>query len=114
MAYLLPFFLIAFLPFSAGVSAQADPRTALLERAGWDALAAGQTKVAVESFRQAIAADPKNARLYLGAATAAYVERRDADAKTALDRALELDPGLARARALMRGPAAHENARSAR
>ncbi len=101
MAYLLPFFLIAFLPFSVSISAQADPRTALLERAGWDALAAGQTKVAVESFRQAIAADPRNARLYLGAATAAYVERRDADAKTALERALELDPGLARARALM-------------
>jgi tetratricopeptide (TPR) repeat protein len=94
----------AFLPFCLSavlVSAQADPRTALLERAGWDALATGQTKVAVDSFRQAIAADPRNARLYLGAATAAYVERRDADAKTALERALELDPGLPRARALL-------------
>src|SRR5713101_4959578 len=85
----------------ARVFAQADPRTALLERAGWDALAAGQTKVAAESFRQAMAADPRNARLYLGAATAAYVERRDTDAKAALERALALDPGLTRARALM-------------
>jgi tetratricopeptide (TPR) repeat protein len=96
LAALLPFCLSAVL-----ISAQVDPRTALLERAGWDALAAGQTKVAAESFRQAIAADPGNARLYLGAATAAYVERRDTDAKAALERALALDPGLTRARALM-------------
>jgi tetratricopeptide (TPR) repeat protein len=101
MAYLLAFFLLALLPFSTSISAQADPKAALLERAGWDALAAGQTRIAVESFRQAIAADPANARLYLGAATAAYAERRDGDAKTALDRALELDPGLAPARALL-------------
>jgi len=96
LAALLPFCLSAVL-----ISAQVDPRTALLERAGWDALAAGQTKVAADSFRQAIAADPGNARLYLGAATAAYVERRDTDAKAALERALALDPGLTRARALM-------------
>ena len=96
--------LAAFLPWcltAALVSAQADPRTALFERAGWDALAAGQPHAAAESFRQAIAADPRNARLHLGAATAAYVERRDADATSALDRALALDPKLARARALM-------------
>ena len=96
--------LVALLPFCMGavlLAAQADPGTALLERAGWNALAAGQSRVAADAFQQAIAGDPANARLYLGAATAAYVERRDANAKNALDRALALDPALARARALL-------------
>jgi len=83
------------------VFAQVDPRTALLERAGWDALVAGQPRAAAESFRDAIAGDPKNARLYLGAGTAAFLERHDSDAKDALAHALVLDPGLTRARALL-------------
>jgi Tetratricopeptide repeat len=53
----------AALTAAAPAWAQVDPRTALLERGGWDAIAAGQTAVAVEAFRQAIAADPTNARL---------------------------------------------------
>ena len=81
--------------------AQIDPKTALLERAGWDALGAGQPHAASESFREAIANDPKNPRLYLGAGTSAYLERRDADAKEALDHALALDPRMTRARALL-------------
>src|SRR5438034_2114791 len=68
------------------LSAQVDPRTALLERAGWDAVAAGQAHAAAEAFREALAADPKNARLYLGAGMAAALERRDPDARDALDR----------------------------
>ena len=80
---------------------QIDPATALLERAGWDALASGQPHAAAELFRQAVAADPKSARLRLGAGAAAYLERRDADAKLALNRALELDPKLTRARELL-------------
>jgi tetratricopeptide (TPR) repeat protein len=81
--------------------AQIDPKTALLERAGWDALVAGQLHAAAESFREAIAADPRNPRLHLGAGTAAYLERRDADAAEALGRALDLDPRMTRARALL-------------
>src|SRR5437762_649667 len=81
--------------------AQIDPRTALLERAGWDALAAGTARVAAQSFREALAADPDNARLHLGAATAAVMERRDDDARAALERALALDPRLAAARVLL-------------
>src|SRR5712692_5232933 len=84
-----------------GLLAQIDPRTALLERGAWNALTAGQAHVAAEAFREAIAADPKNARLHLGAGMAASLERRDGDAKDALERALTLDPKLMQARALL-------------
>jgi len=97
----LPFVLVAVLAFGAVSPAQIDPRNALLERAGWDALVAGQPHAAAESFREAIASDPKNPRLHLGAGTAAYLERRDAEAKEALDYALALDPRMTRARALL-------------
>ena len=81
--------------------AQIDPRGALLERTGWDAIAAGQGAAAAKAFREALAADPKNGRLHLGAGMAAVLERRDVDAKESFERALELDPKLTRARALL-------------
>jgi tetratricopeptide (TPR) repeat protein len=85
----------------ASASAQTDPKTAMLERAGWDALARNQPREAANAFREAIARDPRNAGLHLGAGTAAYLERRDQDARTALERALGLDPTLAPARELL-------------
>ena len=47
------FVVIVALLFQLAVvlSAQVDPRTALLERAGWDAVAAGQAHAAAEAFR---------------------------------------------------------------
>jgi tetratricopeptide (TPR) repeat protein len=83
------------------VIGQIDPRTAFLEKAGWDALASGNPHAAAEAFRDAIAADPRNARLHVGAGTAAYLERRDADARSELERTLELDPKLSEARLLL-------------
>jgi Flp pilus assembly protein TadD len=47
---------------AAPVRAQIDPRGALLERGGWEAIAAGQGANAAKAFREALAADPKNAR----------------------------------------------------
>src|SRR5215510_1693362 len=83
------------------VHAQIDPRGALLERAGWEAIAAGQGAAAAKAFREALAADPKNPRLHLGAGMAATLERRDEDARDSFERALALDPKLTRARALL-------------
>src|SRR6185295_15144067 len=91
----------ALLFLAATAHAQIDPRGALLERTGWDAIAAGQGAAAAKAFRDALAADPKNARLHLGAGMAATLERRDADARESFERALELDPKLTRARALL-------------
>jgi tetratricopeptide (TPR) repeat protein len=93
--------LVAAVGTAAPAAAQADPRTALLERAGWDAIAAGQLDVAAESFRQAVAGDPKNAQLHLGLATVAYIQHRDDDARAALQKALAIDPKLPRAESLM-------------
>ena len=93
-----PLVLAPFL-LSVALSAQIDPRTALIERGAWDALNAGQARVAAEAFREALAADPKNARLHLGAGISAALERRDTDARDEFERAIALDPKLAQARA---------------
>src|SRR5476649_2184105 len=58
------------------IAAQVDPRNAMLERSAWDALNAGHAHAAADAFREAIANDPKNARLHLGAGVAASQERR--------------------------------------
>ena len=92
---------ISLWPAPPGAAAQIDPRTALLEKAGWDALTAGQARAAAENFRAALAADPRNARLHLGAGIAAYLERRDPDARMELERALALGPDLAEARTVL-------------
>lgn len=95
---LLPF---APLLFCAVLGAQIDPGTALIEQGAWTALNAGRARAAAEGFREALAADPKNARLHMGAGLAASLERRDADARDECERALALDPKLTQARALL-------------
>ncbi len=80
--------------------AQIGPATALLEQSAWKALDAGQHESAATAFREAIAIDPKNPRLHVGAAVAAYALRRDAEAQAAVDRALALDPARRDAREL--------------
>src|SRR5258705_13324475 len=84
-----------------GPAAQIDPRAALLERGAWEALNAGRARAAAEAFREALASDPKNARLHLGAGMAAALERRDQDAKDSFERALALDAHLTAARTLL-------------
>jgi len=86
---------------STPIVAQVNPLVDLLAQDGWNALAAGQADAAGKVFQQALALDGKNAELYLGAGTAAFVERRDEAAQSALERALQLDPALARARELL-------------
>ncbi len=89
------------LAISAGAagSAQNDPQSALLERAGWEALAHNQPAQAAAAFREALAASPRNARLHLGAGLAAALERRDTDARDEFEAALVIDPRLTDARA---------------
>ena len=89
---------VAALCLSASVFAQISP-IEILEKQGWDALIEGRAHDAADAFRQALASDPKNPRLHLGAGVAAALERRDADAKRAFEQALALDPNLAPARA---------------
>jgi tetratricopeptide (TPR) repeat protein len=98
-----PLLLLAALlaPAASSLAQTSDPRIALMERAAWDALAKGQTKTAADIFRQALTSDPNNAELHLGAATAAFADRRDDEAKSEVDRALSIDPKLAAAQQLL-------------
>jgi hypothetical protein len=70
-------------------------------QAGWEALSASKYHEAAIAFQKAIASDPRNARLHLGAGAAAYFERRDTEAQALLRRALELNPALTDARELL-------------
>jgi len=97
---------VALIPAALATAAPAaaqtsDPRIALMERAAWDALGKGQAKTAADIFERALASDPNNVELHVGAATAAYADRRDEDAKRELDRALALNPKHAGAQELM-------------
>ena len=85
----------------ASAWAQTDPKTAMLARDGWDALARNQPHQAAAAFREALSRDPRNADLHLGAGAAAFLERRDQDARASLERALELDPTTSRAREVL-------------
>ena len=94
--------LLAALALAAPCLAQtSDPRIAIMERAALDALSKGETKTAADIYRQALSSDPNNAQLHVGAAMAAYADRRDDDAKTELDRALSLNPKLVSAQQLL-------------
>ena len=101
MAGVVRSFLLAWLLVcGAGyAAAQNSPRAGMLEQEGWTAIKAGRAQSAADAFKAAIALDPKNARLHLGAGIAAYLQRRDTDAKAALEQAIELDPKLTDARA---------------
>lgn len=81
--------------------AQVDPKAALLERDGFRLLEAGDARRAAETFREALKADPRNALLHLGAGIAAFMERRDADARRSLEQALTLDAGSSEARRVL-------------
>ena len=78
---------------------QNSPRVAILEQDGWAAIKDGKGPAATEAFREAIKLDPKNAWLRLGAGTAEFLQRHDAEATALLEQALDLDPKLTRARA---------------
>jgi tetratricopeptide (TPR) repeat protein len=91
--------LLAASPVLAGK--QNSPRVAMLEQDGWAAIKDGKPAAAADLFREAITLDPKNASLRLGAATAAFQQRRDAEAKAYAEQALALEPRSAMARVLL-------------
>jgi tetratricopeptide (TPR) repeat protein len=78
---------------------QNSPRVGMLEQAGWSAIKSGDFNAAVDAFEEAARLDPRNAMLWLGAGTAEFLLRHDSEAREHLERALDLDPKLTRARA---------------
>ena len=96
----VPAMIVAVTLAIGGVSAgQTSPKAAMLEQAGWAALEDGQAQAAADAFGEALTLDARNPWLHLGAGTAAFLQRRDADAQAALQRALDLDPAFTRAKA---------------
>jgi len=79
----------------------AEVRAALLARAGWEAIRAGRLDDATRAFQDAIAANPREATLHLGAGLAAHLQGREDDARSALQEALRLDKRLTPASLLL-------------
>lgn len=59
-----------------------------------------RAREAIAAYQEAIQRDPENPRLFVGIAIAYLHRQAHAQAKAMIDRALELDPGLANARKL--------------
>ena len=64
-------------------------------RTGWEAIQNGEAEKAASAFREALAANPRDALSQAGAGVAAHLLGRDDDALRALKKALELNPDLA-------------------
>lgn len=78
-----------------------DPQSVALGRAGWQAIEAGRAQDAAGLFEKAIAIDPRSATYRLGAGLAAHLLGQPAVARTELEQALQLDPGLTPASLLL-------------
>ena len=78
-----------------------DPRSVTLGRAGWQAIEGGRAQDAAGLFEKAIAIDPRSATYRLGAGLAAHLLGQPAVARTELEQALQLDPGLTPASLLL-------------
>lgn len=83
---------------AARADAQNSPRVAMLEQEGWAAINGGNAPAAEARFREAIGLDPKHAPLRFGAGVAAFLQRKDDEAKAHLEQALLLEPRFVRAR----------------
>ena len=88
-------------------SPSAQLKSAALGRAGWEALQSGEIEKAAAAFEEAIASNPREATLFLGAGIAAHLRGRDDAARDALQRALEINRRLRPAAALL-GAIVHE------
>lgn len=92
--------LAAALTALLAASAGAQSSDANLD-AGFAALQAGDTEKAATAFRRALAEDPRDPVALYGAAAAAHLQRRDADAVRWLKEALQIEPRLTHASALL-------------
>lgn len=86
----------------AGASpAKPETRASVLGRTGWEAIRAGKLPEAAQAFQDAIAADPADASLFLGAGLAAHLQGQESEARQALQDALQRDPKLSAASLLL-------------
>jgi tetratricopeptide (TPR) repeat protein len=72
-----------------------------LAETGWQAVDRGDADRAAAAFREALAMRPRDAGLNMGAGFAAHLQGRDQDATAFLQKALQGDPALTQASALL-------------
>jgi tetratricopeptide (TPR) repeat protein len=91
------------LALSAALAAQGVPgsKASLAARQGWDAIRDGRNADAASAFAEAVAAEPRDPSLHLGAGLAAYLLGRRDDARTFLREALTLAPNFTSASLLL-------------
>lgn len=94
---------IGLLIFATSVLAQGVPgtRSGAAGRAGWEAIRTGRSQEAAAAFAEAIAAEPRDPSLYLGAGLAAHLLGQATKARQALEQALELAPNYTTASLLL-------------
>ena len=93
--------LVAFLTVAAAATVSAQSAASEAFELGVQALQRGDTDRAASIFREALTRRPKDARLLLGAGVVAKVQGREQDAVAFLKQALQADPQLAEAAALL-------------
>ena len=81
--------------------AQRSARAAAQAQVGWAAIRDGHNQQAAEAFASAIAAEPRDPSLYLGAGLAAYLMGHVTEAQQSLEHALDLAPRLTAASMLL-------------
>jgi tetratricopeptide (TPR) repeat protein len=89
--------------FGSALLAQGLPgtRAAAAGRAGWEAIRAGRNQDAAAAFAEAIAAEPRDPSLYLGAGLAAHLLGQPTQARQSLEQALAIAPGYTTASLLL-------------
>lgn len=101
---LLAYAAIAF----ASIPLHAQAPAAARAEAGWQALQAGDGDRAATVFREALTQDPRDPTLHFGAGIAAHLLGHETDAMQSLRRALQLEPRLIDASALLGEIERHE------
>jgi hypothetical protein len=88
---------------SMSIAAQGLPgsRANIAGRKGWEAIRDGRNADAAAAFAEAVAAEPRDPSLHLGAGLAAYLLGRPADARASLQEALRIAPNLTSASLLL-------------
>src|SRR5215813_7018836 len=97
----LPILCLVCLATLAAADARAQSTTAQLAAAGWQALDAKDADKAASLFREALSRQPRDAELNYGAAMAAHLQGRQSDAMRWLQKALEIEPRMTPASALL-------------
>jgi tetratricopeptide (TPR) repeat protein len=93
--------LVAFLTLGAAATASAQSATSEAVEKGFQALQNGDTDKAASIFRDALTRRPSDPHLLLGAGVAAKLQGQEQDAVALLKKALQIEPRLAEAAAIL-------------